>query len=364
MSQDRFWAIVEKTWLAPRIPGSIKERNRRYQAALAQLTPQEILEFQRALTERMMEAKRWDLWAAATLINDSCTASSFRDFRAWLIAQGRNVFEAALRDPESLADNPELKTSAAARYPAFWSMPWQVYREVTGKNMPNLGIAEPAEPAGKKFSDVHAELAEKFPRLFKAFYREAWDEKGAESQPEPRMPPPLKTPVPPMAEDRFWSLIDESRKRARKKKLRPGQDFIDVHITELHKLLVELTPKELIAYQNRFQDCWYRSYRWDLWGFAYWLLGGCSNGGFADFRACLVSLGKEWYSQALKDPDSLTDLIGRPDVPYMGIEGFQYVAIKVYQEKTATPPCPRLSVRNIAPSNPQVSGLILRMRMR
>jgi hypothetical protein len=336
MNKDRFWSIVAATRLGPparRSDVDIGERNRRYKAALARLKPEEIVDYQQALEERLLEANHWDLWAAATLINDGCTETSFRHFRAWLVAQGREVFEAALRDSESLADNAELKREVDALYPAFRSLPGDVYRAKTGKDMPELGIAQPAAPAGKKLSDVPAELAGKFPRLFKAFYREEWDEAEPQYE-EYKFPPPLKKPIPPMAEDRFWSLIDESRKRACKKKRRPGEDFIDLHITELRKLLRELTPEELIAYNNRFQYYWDLSYRWDLWAVAYWLHAGCSDDGFIDFRACLISLGRNWYFQVLNDPDSLTDLVGREDVPYMQAEGFQYVDTKLYREKT------------------------------
>src|SRR5690349_2962108 len=206
MDKARFWTIVAATRLgspAGRKDIDIGERNRRYRAALAALKPQEIIEFQRALEARMDEANRWDLWAAATLINDGCTATSFRHFRAWLVAQGREVFEAALRDPESLADNAELKAEVDALYPAFASLPRDVYREKTGKDMPELGMAPAASPAGKKLSDVPGKLASHFPRLFKAFSREDWGEAEPEYE-EYKFPPPLTEPIPPMAEDRFW----------------------------------------------------------------------------------------------------------------------------------------------------------------
>jgi hypothetical protein len=338
MNEKRFWSIVDATRL--KAPArcqdvDIGERNRRYKAALAELSPTQIVDFRRLLEERMIDAERWDLWAAATLINDGCTNDSFRHLRAWLVAQGREVFEAALRDPESLAENAELKLELDALYPAFWSLPWTVYREKTGRDMPDLDIAQPAEPAGKKLSDIPSELARRFPRLFQAFFREDWGDAATEPEyQEYNLPPPLKVPVPPMKEARFWALIDESRQHACRKKLRPGEDFIDAHMIELRKLLRELTPEQLIAYNNRFQYYWYLSYRWDLWAVAYWLHAGCSDDGFIDFRACLISLGKKWYFQVLDDPDSLTDLIGRPDVPYMQAEGFQYVDTKLYREKT------------------------------
>jgi hypothetical protein len=45
-----------------------------------------------------------ELWVAAYIIGGGCSDDGFTDFRAGLIAQGKTIFEAALRDPETLAE--------------------------------------------------------------------------------------------------------------------------------------------------------------------------------------------------------------------------------------------------------------------
>jgi hypothetical protein len=40
------------------------------------------------------------------------------------------------------------------------------------------------------------------------------------------------------------------------------------------------------------------------------------------------------FFKILNDPDTLADLEGRPDIPYMQAEGFQYVTGDVYRELT------------------------------
>ena len=353
MNEERFWSIVDATRLdPPKQRGDVDfgERNRRYKATLGKLTPKEIIEFQRRLEEYLNAAYRTDIWAAANLIRDGCNRSSFHAFRAWLVSQGREVFEAALRDPESLADNADLKVYDDADYPAFYSFPGIVYRDRTGQQMPDLHIVEPERPAGPALSDVPAELAGKFPRLFKEFYREEWSKESRE--PDVNLPPPGKVEIAPMSEDRFWALIGESRQRARKQKLRKGEDFIDAHIKEHFEVLRRLSPEELIAYRITFHHFSGLAYRRDLWAVAYWLHAGCSDDGFIDFRACLISLGKEWYFQVLNDPDSLTDLVGRKDVPYMQAEGFQYVDSKVYKEKTGYDGMPDVAGIEYGPREP------------
>ena len=51
-------------------------------------------------------AYKYGLWNAASIMCGSCSDDGFTDFRGWLIAQGRDVYLAALKDPDSLADVP------------------------------------------------------------------------------------------------------------------------------------------------------------------------------------------------------------------------------------------------------------------
>jgi Protein of unknown function (DUF4240) len=135
-------------------------------------------------------------------------------------------------------------------------------------------------------------------------------------------------------EAQFWKIIDDSRQRARERERPLNQDFITVQEQTLADILRQLTPEAIVGFHDRFWDYHSLAYRWDLWAAAYWLHGGCGDDGFIDFRSCLISLGKELFFQILKDPDVLADIVDRPDIPYMQAEGFQYVASKVYEDKT------------------------------
>lgn len=137
-----------------------------------------------------------------------------------------------------------------------------------------------------------------------------------------------------MDEARFWSIIDASGEKARKATRARGQDLIDLHEKTLADALRALSPQELIAFAERFTYFQNLAYRWDLWAAAYWLHGGCGDDGFIDFRSCLISLGKERFFKVLKNPDVLADIVEKPDAPYMQSEGFQYVASRIYKEKT------------------------------
>jgi uncharacterized protein DUF4240 len=79
---------------------------------LARLDPAEIVGFERTFDQVRARADRANLAQAAALIEPG-----YRDedgFRAGLVALGRVPFEAALRDPDSLAEHPLVREIAAA----------------------------------------------------------------------------------------------------------------------------------------------------------------------------------------------------------------------------------------------------------
>ena len=102
-----------------------------------------------------------------------------------------------------------------------------------------------------------------------------------------------------MTEARFWEIVDSSRLAAIQRQRLPAQDFLDLHEQTLAELLRQISPDEIVAFENRFADYHRLAYRWDLWGAAYWLHGGCGDDGFIDFRSCLISLGRELFFQVL-----------------------------------------------------------------
>ena len=134
-------------------------------------------------------------------------------------------------------------------------------------------------------------------------------------------------------ETKFWAMIEQSRSGAVKRGLK-GDDVLDDQEKVLAAELGKLSPEEIVDFNERFYELHASAYVWKLWGAAYWLGGGCGNDGFTDFRATLISLGEKRFKQAVNDPDSLAEIVGQPDVPYLQGEGFQYVAGNAYKKKT------------------------------
>ena len=58
---------------------------------------------------------RRDVWAAAYLIAGGCSDDSFIDFRAGLIARGRDWYHRAAASPDSLAGHPAVADASRLR---------------------------------------------------------------------------------------------------------------------------------------------------------------------------------------------------------------------------------------------------------
>ncbi len=173
MDETEFWELIDTTRAAAE--GDPEDHAELLVERLLQLDPDSVLDFARHFEARYNRAYRWDLWGAASVLLDGASDDAFDYFRCWLIGQGREVFEGALHDPDSLAelidefdeeidgDGEELGYAAD-----------EAYEQLTGVVAPDLGIpAAPPEPEGAPidFEDDGA-LARYFPRLWERFAAE------------------------------------------------------------------------------------------------------------------------------------------------------------------------------------------------
>ncbi len=119
-----------------------------------------------------------------------------------------------------------------------------------------------------------------------------------------------------MNRDEFWNHVDAARTRN-------SED----PESGLREELAGLDVTELASFVTHFDAVGDAAYRWDLWGAAYLIGGGCSDDGFTDFRYGLIAQGRKVYEAALADPDSLADV--DDEIPN---EGFGYVGISMLEE--------------------------------
>jgi hypothetical protein len=155
MDEDRFWEIVDRASISGDPAESLREW-------LEDQSPREIAAFNRHFFAMLRKAYRYDIWGAAYLLLGGCSDDAFRDFRADLIGKGRVIFESVLKDPDSLADHPDVEGDETLP-----SVANEVYVEKTDKELPRAA-GERTHPAGKSwdFRDTQ-EMSRRYPRLFR-----------------------------------------------------------------------------------------------------------------------------------------------------------------------------------------------------
>ncbi len=162
MDVEAFWALIEKS--RDGTEGCDEQANNLIEL-LAELEPQQIVGFDRHMRQRRAEAYRWDLWAVAYIINGGCSDDGFEYFRCWLIAQGKDYFEAALIDPENAAR--KLSVGDETECESLLYAASEAYERSTGEELPPFVITMPSEPAGQEWDEdtvekLYPELAKRF----------------------------------------------------------------------------------------------------------------------------------------------------------------------------------------------------------
>lgn len=127
-----------------------------------------------------------------------------------------------------------------------------------------------------------------------------------------------------MNQNRFWEIIERSRVNV---SLTCREGCFAQQLKDIRSILESLSDEEIVSFRDHFIEAIDNAYQWDLWGAAYIIGGGCSDDGFTDFRAWLISMGREVYYSALADPDSLADIHKRLDFDCYFFEAFLGVTL-------------------------------------
>lgn len=166
MNEHAFWKLYSDSRTKSdddtgRQAGRLEER-------LGRLPARDIADFQRIRHRLDKRAYTWDLWGAAYVIEDGCSDDCFRDFRSYLISLGPKAYEAALRDPDSLA--PIVEDAETGDWENADSVAADAYESATGDDLPVDDSDLSGDPHGEPWDDEHVEaLIERYPRLAEKF---------------------------------------------------------------------------------------------------------------------------------------------------------------------------------------------------
>jgi hypothetical protein len=102
MDEKRFWDVIAVGCPHDAVPD--EDWYSSLSGVLEQLDPDDIVRFDHWFSDKTKEAYFRELWSAAVTTNGGASDDGFYYFRCWLVGMGKAVFEAALANPDSLAD--------------------------------------------------------------------------------------------------------------------------------------------------------------------------------------------------------------------------------------------------------------------
>ena len=149
MDEARFWQLIEQS--RENEPDCEKQTERLVQLLL-QLEPEEIIKFDRIFGIQSDKAYRWDLWAVAYIINGGGSDDGFYYFRCWLIAQGKEFFEAVLEQPDKAAERIKEDDEWVECEDILFAA-GEAYEKKTGQPLPSI-VTEPLHaPVGVRWNE-------------------------------------------------------------------------------------------------------------------------------------------------------------------------------------------------------------------
>jgi hypothetical protein len=178
MDVGGFWKLVDHSRSQA---ADLAEQRAWLCGRLALLPAGEIADFAVRLDEQRRRVDTWAHWQAADVIcGGLCSDDGFFYFQAWLVGQGRAVFESVAASPDALADLPHVRHLASRGgvhawadddWPAWEGLDYVAAEAFDGDlesvlDSRGLQVLVSPEPAGERWDLADpAEISARIPRL-------------------------------------------------------------------------------------------------------------------------------------------------------------------------------------------------------
>lgn len=162
-----FWNLIERA--KSKSVGELEEQSEILIEMLSERPLEDIIEFAKIFQNFYSVSYTSDLWAAAYIIQGGCSDDMFDYFRGWLIAQGKNTFENALENPETLTSKISLEDAEEIDGELMLYVADEAYRRKTGKDLEKLTGFVKFPEIEFDWNEDDDSLEKKFPKLYKKY---------------------------------------------------------------------------------------------------------------------------------------------------------------------------------------------------
>lgn len=131
MDETQYWAIVD----AAAKQNLNEAAHETYLInELKKLSLEEIAGFRMRTDKLLYDTYTTEMWAVADLLNGGSSDDGFEYFRLWLISRGKNVYYAAVKNPDSLI-NEVQEDGYIYEFEMFWYVALEAFEQKTGKEL-------------------------------------------------------------------------------------------------------------------------------------------------------------------------------------------------------------------------------------
>jgi hypothetical protein len=158
------WRVIDR--VRAKAKGDLAASCDAFRAELEALSDRDLRAAEAAFSAAMQRAYDYRLWHAAYIIHGGCGDDTFWDFRAGLVALGKKVYDAALKNPDSLVSVDDLQDLTL--FEGFQYIPGEL---LEGRGLAKAGGGHSeGKPTGTRFGDGDDVHRTAFPKLFAKFW--------------------------------------------------------------------------------------------------------------------------------------------------------------------------------------------------
>jgi len=131
MKEDQFWRIVDKSLQNSH---GQDEQEAFLIKELQSLPPAEMIGFRLRTDKLLYDTYNANMWCAAYIMNGGCSDDSFEYFRLWVISRGKDVYQKAKANPDTLISQV-AKEQDFYDFESFWYVALTAFEKKTGKEL-------------------------------------------------------------------------------------------------------------------------------------------------------------------------------------------------------------------------------------
>lgn len=132
LDETLFWSMVDASLKNTK---SQDEQEAFLIQALEKLTPKEMIGFRLRTDQLLYDTYNSHLWCAGYLMNGGCSDDGFEYFRNWIISRGKEVYEQAKINPDSLISQKDQAEDDLFDFESFWYVALEAFENQTGEEL-------------------------------------------------------------------------------------------------------------------------------------------------------------------------------------------------------------------------------------